>query len=172
MYRMLSLGVMVALLGSLMGCASSGEPQARSRWSGGSTPPGYQWGEGLTSLWDSSTYNTQVLQACHDLYDGKMAITRVNAAKRLGELKPTSNFAVERLERGMKDRVMEVRIASALALQEIGTDGAMRHLKEAQEKGQVPCDLPTSAGQGSAFQGDNTPSDSTETTVEVKARKD
>jgi len=161
MYRLLSLTVVVALLGGLTGCASGDEQAARSRWTGGNTPPGEQWGEGFTSPWSTSSFDKQVLQACHDLYDGKMPITRVNAANRLGELRPTSNFAIERLEKGMKDEKVEVRIASALALQSIGTDRALRHLREAQEKGQVPCDLPAAMPAGTAFQG------STETKIEV-----
>jgi len=129
------------------------------------TPPGEQWGEGTKSWFSAKTYDAQVLQAAHDLYDGKMPITRINAARRLGELRATSNLAIERLEKGMKDDFVEVRLASAAALEAIGTDRAMRHLREAQEKGLVPCDLPSSTtggASGSAFQG------STETKVEVR----
>ena len=91
MHRRWSVVIVAALLGGLAGCAGDSSA-GRSRWSGGNTPPGEPWGEGFAGMFDTSTTDVQVMQACHDLYDGKMPITRINAARRLGELRPTSNL--------------------------------------------------------------------------------
>lgn len=99
-----------------------------------------QWGSGMGAIVDSSTYDADVLAAVHDLNDGKLAFTRMNAATRIGELRPTSNLAIEALEHGAKDSCMDVRMASALALERIGTDNALHHLTELRRNGYVPAE--------------------------------
>jgi len=193
MYRILSIALVVGLV-VVAGCANtdnkgksgytgSSSDSGRSSWMGGSDYNTNQWGSGFSAMTDSSTTNVQVLQACHDLRDAKMAVNRINAARRLAELRPTSNIAIEALEDGCKDEVNDVRMASAMALQSIGTDSAMHHLKEAQDKGLVPSGTinwsptgvntaPSSGSSyqgGSPFQGEiNQPNRSTETKVEVR----
>jgi hypothetical protein len=118
----------------------------RSAYTGGSDYKGNQWGSGMAAMWDPSTYNADVLAACHDLGDGKLAVSREMGARRLGELKPTSNLAIEALEDGCKDTAMNVRKASAWALVQIGTPNAMHHLEEVACKGYVPMPASNTAG--------------------------
>ncbi len=161
MYRILGLVVIVGLGVTLaVGCSGSrsssgsswfGDTQwtverpyasqdtsGRSYWYGGADRTQNQWGSGMKGLADGRTYDADILAACHDLNDSKLAANRVNAANRLGELNADVNIAIEALEHGCKDASMDVRFASASALQKIGSPNAMHHLAEAQQKGYVP----------------------------------
>ncbi len=81
-----------------------------------------------------------MLAAAHDLNDGKLAESRFNAAKTLGDMGPQANnwLALWRLKQGCEDICPAVRVASADALRKIGSPKAMKYLNEEIKKGYIP----------------------------------
>jgi hypothetical protein len=173
MHRILAVAVLAAVAaGAIAGCSGSrsksgsgwwgdtdwsrrdkpyAESNDRSKIWGGDDWRNNQWGSGAKALANSRTYDPNVHAAVHDLNDGKLEITRLNAARRLGEMGAAAdtNLAIEALEHAGKDSSMEVRRAAAVSLQQIGSDNAMHHLAELQEKGFVSTDwTPGAAGAG------------------------
>ena len=149
MFTVVAAVAVAAFLVTASGCQQGGngdgkssfwggsDEGGRSMWLGGS-PSDNQWGSGFKGLFDARTYDPDVLAASHDLADGKLVETRILAARTLGDINADVNIAIEALEEGTKDSNQEVRMASADALQRIGSPNALHHLKEAQEKGRVP----------------------------------
>lgn len=142
MYRILTIAVMGL---ALAGCKSQSScPTACG--TAGSDILGMDNGSTL-SMSNAGDYlgfgDPTVRHAVNDLRHGKLSATRINAARVLGSLgcKAGSNYAIEALEDGTKDKCMEVRTASAEALRAIGTERALRHLQEEVDKGRVayPC---------------------------------
>lgn len=116
-----------------------GNAEGTSMWYSGMNEPS-QWGAGIKDLGDARTYDANVGAAVNDLTYGKLATTREFAAMRLGDLGSQADVtvAIDALGRGTKDPSMQVRFASADALQRIGSPKAMFRLKLSQQHGYIP----------------------------------
>lgn len=116
-----------------------GNAEGTSMWYSGMNEPS-QWGAGIKDLGDARTYDANVGAAVNDLTNGKLAFTREFAAVRLGDLGQQADVtvAIDALGKGTKDSSMQVRFASADALQRIGSPKAMFRLKLSQQHGYIP----------------------------------
>jgi hypothetical protein len=131
MYR-ISAVVVVCVAGILLwGCGNENKKTVRETG----------WGTGAWGQYEEMQgENTpEIKSAVTDLKNSGDTATKVGAANRLGEMRISTNLAIEALEDGMKeDQPMDVRLACARALSLIGSSSAIHHLHDAEDSGYVP----------------------------------
>lgn len=100
------------------------------------------WGTGMWGVHEEMMgENTSAMKAAVVVLedDDALVSNKVQAANELGDIGVSTDYVISALGEAMEDdQVMDVRLASARALEKIGSSNAIHELHEAEDLGYVP----------------------------------